>query len=231
MQRNNRIKRCKNGILHLIKIPVRHARSVERSALDALEQAGKLLQYKKPAEVVVFSATPESVIPELGIGAHALSQGDIVVNIDFARKDIRKIIQKELPSTLFHEYSHVVRGSVFKDPYATLFDALVTEGIASYLEKSVIKNNVPYIKLIRGENRFWLKAKKILRKKNYTWDTHREWFFGGGKLPRWIAYRLGYLIISSFMMNHRDTSMAKLTRMKAEDILLGSGYSKSQQAP
>ena len=220
----NKNTKCKRGNFHLIKIPGRYIRSIEKSALSALREARVLFQYEKPIEVVVFSSISAIVIPELGIGAHALSQGDIVVNIDFARKDIVKIIQRELPSTLFHEFSHVVRGSVIKDPYAILLDALITEGIASYIEKHIYKYAVPYIRHIKNEDQLWKKAQRILRKKNYTWNDHAEWFLGGGKLPRWIGYRLGYLMVLSYMKHYRNTSMADLTRMKASKILKGSGY-------
>ena len=213
---------CKGGTLHLIKIPERYTRSVEKSARLALKEASELFEYRKPVEVVIFSSMPEIVIPELGIGGHSLSQGDIVVDIDFIRKDIKKIIQKELPSTILHEVSHVVRGSIIKDPYATLLDSFVTEGIASYIEKHSYMNQVPYIKSIKNEEVLLKKAKKVFNKKNYTWKDHSEWFFGEGKLPRWIGYRLGYLIVSSYMGNNKDISVADLTRMKAIEILKGS---------
>src|SRR3989344_7575893 len=124
-------KLCKGGSLHLIKTPKNYVPQIARVTEKTLAEAGELFAYRKPVEIVIFSSIPDFVIPELGIGAHATIQGDVVVNIDFSRRDIKHIIQKELSPTLYHEFSHVVRASIYRDLYATLSESLITEGIAS----------------------------------------------------------------------------------------------------
>ena len=220
----NKNTKCKGGNLHLIKIPKRYIRSVERSALGAFKEVRVLFKYEKPVEIVVFSSIPGMVIPELGIIGHALGQGDIVIDIDFQRKDVAKIIQKELPNSLFHEFSHIVRGTITKIPGTTLLEDFIIEGIGSYIEKHICKNVPPYIKPIKNEELLFKKAKRAFQKKSYTWRDHVVWFYGQGTLPRWIGYRLGYLIVSGYMKNNKNTSMADLTRMKASEIFKKSGY-------
>jgi len=209
-------KQCKGGTLHLIKIPKKYKTQVSKGAEKALAGASELFVYRKAVETVVFSSTSEYVIPEVGVGAYTTRQGVIIVNVDFSRRDITKVIQKEFPSTLYHEFSHVVRASVYKKLYATLIESLITEGIASYVEKKVSRKRVPYIKPIRNERRFWFQLQKSMNRDTYD---HGEWFYGKKKLPRWIGYRLGYLIVNSFMEQQKNLSLAQLVRTKSFEIL------------
>lgn len=210
------LKQCKRGTLHLIKIPKKYRVQVAKTAERALAGASELFAHSKPVETVIFSSIPEFVIPEVGIGANATIQGDIIVNIDFSRHDIKRVIQKELPSALYHEFSHVVRASVHKKLYATLNESFITEGIASYIEKETFPKKIPYIEPIKNEGKYWLQAQKIMNKNFYD---HGEWFFGTKKLPRWIGYRLGYLIVNSFMECQKNLTLAQLVETKSRNVL------------
>lgn len=218
-------KQCKRGTLHLIKIPKKYKVQVAKTAERALARASEFFAYRKPVETVIFSSISWFVIPEVGIGAHAITQGDIVVNINFSRRDLKGVIQKELSPTLYHEFSHVVRASVHKNLYATLGESLITEGIASYIEKKVFRKKVPYIKPIKNERKYWLQAQKNMSQKDYD---HSEWFFGYGKLPRWIGYRLGYLLVDSFMKRQKNFSLSQLARTKSSEIFQASRPFKAQ---
>ena len=210
-----KLKQCKGGTLHLIGIPKKYRVQVAKTVEKALTEASEFFVYHKPVETVIFSSISEFVVPEVGIGAHAIIQGDIVININFSRRDIKKVIEKELPATLYHEFSHVVRASIYKNLYATLAESLITEGIASYIEKKVFQKKVPYIEPIKNEKKYWLLAQKNLHKKFYD---HREWFYGTKKLPRWIGYRLGYLIVDSFMKCQKNLTLAQLVRIKSHRV-------------
>ena len=199
----------------MIKTPKNYVPQIARVTEKTLAEAGELFAYRKPVEIVIFSSIPDFVIPELGIGAHATIQGDVVVNIDFSRRDIKHIIQKELSPTLYHEFSHVVRASIYRDLYATLSESLITEGIASYIERKIFRKKIPYIEPIKNERKYWLQARKNMKKKPYN---HSEWFFGYGKLPRWIGYRLGYLLVESFMKRQKNRTLAQLVRTKSNEI-------------
>ena len=208
-------QQCEGGMLHLIKIPRKYGVQVAKTAERALVQAGELFAYRKPVEVVVFSSYPEVVIPELGIAGKSIYEGDIVIDIDFSRKDIPHVINKELPSTLLHEFSHIVREATVG--YGkTLLGALISEGIGSYVENKLLRRTMPYTKPIRHELKYWQKAKRFLGKKTYN---HFEWFFGRGKLPRWIGYRLGYLLVDSFMQRQENLSLEQLVRIKSHEVL------------
>lgn len=204
-------------MLHLIKILKRHKVQVAQTAENALARASELFAYRKPVEVAVFSSHPDVVIPELGIGGRSIYRGDIVIDIDFSRKDIFHIINKELSSTIYHEFSHIVRDATVG--YGkTLSEVLVSEGIGSYVENKLYHTTMPYTKPIRHERKYWQRAKRLLGKKTYD---HLEWFFGRGKLPRWIGYRLGYLIVDSFMKQQKNLPLSQLVRTKSHEILRG----------
>ncbi len=200
----------------MIKIPKKYKVQVAKTAERALAGASELFMYRKPVETVIFSSIPEFVIPEVGIGANATIQGDIIVNINFSRHDIKRVIQKELSSALYHEFSHIVRANFHKKLYATLNESLITEGIASYIEKKIFQKKIPYIAPIKNERKYWLRAQKIMYEKTYD---HSEWFFGAKKLPRWIGYRLGYLIVNSFIEHQKNLTLAHLVRIKSQKLL------------
>ena len=160
------------------------------------------------------------VIPKLGIGGSAIGKSCIEIKIDFSRKDLRKIIEVELPSTIYHELAHLVR----EDSVGygkTLLDSFVSEGISCFVEKSILPNRkIPYIQKIKNEQKLWDKAKKLLEKTKYNYS---EWFFGSSKLPNWTGYRLGYLIVEGFTKS-KNISLAELSRLKSKDILKGNKF-------
>lgn len=55
-----------------------------------------------------------------------------------------------------------------------------------------------------------------------SYEDHGEWFYATKKLPRWIGYRLGYLLVEGYMKNNPKTSFAELVRLDAKKILKGS---------
>lgn len=137
----------------MVNIPKEYKRQVGITAERAFEKAGKLFAYKKAVEVAFLPNIPSMIIPELGIGGITTEQEGITVSIDFLRSDIKKIIRKQLPSTIYHELSHIVRG--WRD-VSTLLGWLVFEGIGSYVEKKLFKEKVLYVEPIQNEMRYWL---------------------------------------------------------------------------
>ena len=213
-------KNCEKGNIHLVGIPLQKRGAILGHSIKALDKARKLLKYEKRVDIVVIEAQDFFVIPKLGIGGSAIGKSCIEVKIDFSRKDLRKIVEVELPSTIYHELAHLVREDSIG--YGkTLLDSFVSEGISCFVEKSILPNRkIPYIQKIKDEKKLWNKAQKILDKTKYN---HSEWFFGSGKLPNWTGYRLGYLIVESYA-NKTKISLDKLTRTSSKNILKGSKF-------
>lgn len=208
-------KICEKGNIHLVGMLSKERSAVLARSIKALAKALKLLKYDKQIDVVVIEAQEFFVIPKLGIGGSAIGKSCIEIKIDFSRKDLRKIIDVELPATIYHELAHLVR----KDSFGygnTLLDSFVSEGVSCFVEKSILPNRkIPYIQKIKAEQKLWNKAKKLLGKTKYNYS---EWFFGSGKLPNWTGYRLGYLIVASSVKKD-SVPLAKLVRMSSKEIL------------
>lgn len=211
-------QRCKHGTLHLIKIPIKYEREVGIVAEKSFSEAGKLFAFQKPVEVTIFPKIPEIIIPEIGIGGRTTERRDIIIAIDFSRHNIENIIRTQLPSIIYHELSHVIR-SIHKNLNITLLESLVTEGIASYIEKGVFKRKVLYIEPIIGETKYWKIAQKNFENKKYSYKDYSEWFFGANKLPRWIGYRIGYLMIERYMQKNPKTSFTQLIHLDSKKII------------
>jgi hypothetical protein len=208
----------KIGNVHLIGVEKKYKTKIASQALKGLDDAAKVLKYNKPVELAIFDAEFWDVHPKMYMSAHARVYY-INIKICLYRKDIdiNYTLSTELPLTIQHEFSHVVRYNTVGYP-ETLLDAIIDEGIACYIEHSIKSDrDIPYIKENKNEKKLMLKAKKLFARKLSS-ELHNEWFFGTGKLPEWIGYRLGFLIVKNFMENNK-VSLDKLCRMNAKEIL------------
>jgi uncharacterized protein YjaZ len=48
--------------------------------------------------------------------------------------------------------------------------------------------------------------------------SHDEWFFGRGKKPRWIGYKLGSYIVRSAKERNAGLTALKMVEMKTNEI-------------
>jgi len=185
---------------------------------------GKLLGI--PYLTITVYPDPLKVIPETGDGGYTITDEWICIYVDPKNKkfSFKDIAEKNLPGAIFHEMNHVARfRSVgYGD---TLLEAIVSEGIASVFEKEQWKTIVPpWTKFDEKEIANLL---KIIRKRDKKKDKgyiHAEWFFGrGGKLPRWMGYKVGTYIVELVRKNFPEISWQKLTKMKAGEVIKKSG--------
>ncbi|MFY9462129.1 MAG: DUF2268 domain-containing putative Zn-dependent protease [Candidatus Sungiibacteriota bacterium] len=206
------------NLIYLIGVPKSFEKAIRNNILSTLKNIRRGLHYTKQINVVVFDAPKEMVIPEIGMTGSAIGKSGIQILIDFKRKFTIQKFTAELSSSVAHEAAHLVREDVL-EYNRSLLDAMVNEGVACYIEKVFFpRHNIPYIAAIKNEKNFIKKAHIEFYKKHY--DNSR-WFFGSEKFPRWIGYRIGFLIVSGCIQN-KKVSLAKLTRMKSVEILKGS---------
>lgn len=213
---------CNEGNIHLIGIPKEYQAKVSARAIEALDNAQHILKCNENVDVVIYGAESWEVPPQMPLYGFTVGKSNrIDFKIDFSRKNIDAIIDVELPMIMHHEASHVVRHNIIG--YSnTLLDYFVDEGIGCFVEQVMMpERKIPYIKKHADEQMYWRKAKKILVEK-ITWDNSRKWLTGRDKMPRWIGYRLGYLLIKEFM-DKNPVNLDILVRMKSKDILKRSG--------
>lgn len=213
---------CKKGNIHLIGVPKKYQAKVSVRAIEGLDYAERILKFNENIDVVIYGAESWEVPSKMPLYGFTVGKSNrIDFKIDFFRKNIDAIIDIELPMIMHHEASHAVRHNIIG--YSnTLLDYFVDEGIGCFVEQAMMpERKISYIQKHADEQMYWRKAKKIFVEK-ITWDDSREWMIGTGKYPRWIGYRLGYLLIKEFM-DKNPVDFDVLARMKSKDILKRSG--------
>lgn len=151
-------------------------------------------------DVVVTNRVYEFVIPEDGVGGRTYASDFILISIN---ED--KITENILAETLVHELCHAARWGKNDEWMNTLFDGMISEGIATYFESEFVKD--------KSEKQLFLKTvversdeenEKIHEElesqlKNERYDYQTIFFNGNDKLPRWSGYSLGYLTVKKYL--------------------------------
>ena len=151
-------------------------------------------------DVVVSANAYSIIIPEDGVGGQTFASNFIVSALDLKTMSILRF--KEM---LAHELGHAARWGKNDEWMNTLFDGMISEGIATYFGTEFAKNN--------SEKQFFTRAilersdeenERILNElrgnlddKNYDYNT--IFFTGNDKLPRWSGYSLGYYLVKKYL--------------------------------
>lgn len=166
---------------------------------------------------VVFYVNPEATIKETGIGGYTSVANTIFISLDPKHSKFREGIKKELPYQLAHEINHAIR---FRTPIPkeTLFEAIISEGLADHFAMEVIGRKNPPV----WSTALTAKQKKeFFKKASQEWNAsgydHNAWFYGSTikKIPRWTAYTLGYDLVAAYLQKHPKISASKLISAKA----------------
>jgi hypothetical protein len=92
----------------------------------------------------------------------------------------------------------------------TLAEALVSEGLADHFVADAFPDTPPQpwdnALAADQETALWRKAQSVLEVP--AGYNHRTWFFGGGDLPRWAGYTLGYRIAEAYLGDDFSASSA-----------------------
>lgn len=169
-------------------------------------------------DAVVYD-NPDSAIPEIGIGGYAPNRHLIWISIDPAFPNLAQSIEKELGRTLAHELHHALR---WKGPgYGkTLFEALITEGLADHFDMEV-SNDQPHIWDTVLSNEFIQKYLELAKKEFNNEDyKHSDWFFGSKErdIPKWTGYSLGFYLVREYLRKNPKEKASSLYSQKAADF-------------
>lgn len=157
-------------------------------------------------DVVLTANAYSLIIPEDGVGGYTYASNFIVSALDLKSMSIPRF--KEM---LVHELGHAARWGKNDEWINTLFDGMISEGIATYFGTEFAKNN--------SEKQFFTKAmlersdeenQRILNElrgnlddKHYDYNT--IFFTGNDKLPRWSGYSLGYYLVKKYLEKTHKT--------------------------
>ena len=126
-----------------------------------------------------------------------------------------------------HEYHHAVsmeKGS----GYYSLFDFVVFEGKGDTFAKILYPEvEVPWTKKLSDKQLEVAFAQLEESGDSSKFEIYYKWQDGDPSMniPKWANYRMGYLIMQSYLKNHEDVKVEEWTALDAEDILQESKYS------
>ena len=143
----------------------------------------------------------DALIPEDGVGGRTRTADFI----EFAVNQ-EKATENLISEMLVHELCHAARwGKNNEWMMTSLFDGIISEGIATYFEAEFIKN--------RNERTVFIQTilkrpdeenEKILdqvrdRLDSNEYDYNAIFFTGNNKLPRWSGYSLGFYLVKKYL--------------------------------
>ena len=170
---------------------------------------------------VTVYPSPDFVISEIGEGGYAVSGDWFQIYIDPTRseEELGRIINTEIPLTVYHELNHVARWNSVGYG-STLPEAMVTEGLASFFAaENWKKASSPWSKYSKAEIAGLIKIFQNRDKKSDNTYDHASWFYGAGSLPKWAGYKLGYYVIGLVRANNSTVGWKKLITLNAEEII------------
>ncbi len=194
--------------------------SIIRSAFDEA-----ILKIKEkivlPDVDVIVVDNPQSAIPESGVGGFANSLHLITLSINPNLPSLGKTLAFEICSTLAHELNHCIRMNVISSSYNTLFEALISEGLADNFDIEVNQTKPrPWSVALDDEKLIELKkrAEADFNNSNYN---HSDWFFGRDDLgiPKWAGYAIGFDIVKKHI-EKTGKKASELTTVKAEEFFV-----------
>jgi len=180
-----------------------------------------------PRAAINITADPRSVIPEVAVGGFTNpSNGEVSIWLDLRNRDrLLAAVNVWLPEAITHEIHHQRRLAHLAQPWSTLGDALVTEGMAVMFAREAYDSSPlqPWANALdrEQERRLWELAQPQLAKAN---REHERWFFGRGDLPRWAGYTLGARVVASYLRKHPGETVASLVAVSADRIIRESEY-------
>jgi len=140
----------------------------------------------------------------------------IVLNISKKYPKIR------LKGLVCHEMHHIKTDFCNYSKRRTLLDALLLEGLAVVFQAEQLKRTPRYARYNSKLLRKWL---PVLKKQNLLSKDYNyyEWFWGQGKKPKFLGYKLAKYLMDQIQKNHPDLTVMDLTKKSPKELLKLSG--------
>lgn len=151
-------------------------------------------------DLLVTNRLYDIIIPEDGVGGCTRTSDFI----EFAINE-EKATENLISEMVVHELCHAARWGKNDEWINSLFDGMISEGIATYLEAEFVKDREEktiFVKTILertdDENKKILEELRDQLNSNY-YDYDTIFFNGNDKLPRWSGYSLGYYLVKKYL--------------------------------
>lgn len=174
--------------------------TIEKAVKEAEQYAFPKLKIDWDIDLLVTNRLYDIIIPEDGVGGHTQTSDFIEFAIDE-----EKATENLISEMVAHELCHAGRWGKNDEWANSLFDGVVSEGIATYLEAEFIKDRTEktvFIKTIlersdEENEKILEKLRSQLDLNYYDYDT--IFFNGSNELPRWAGYSLGYYLVKKYL--------------------------------
>ncbi len=151
-------------------------------------------------DLLITNRLYDIIIPEDGVGGCTRTSDFIEFAIDE-----KKATENLISEMVAHELCHAARWGKNGEWTNTLFDSMISEGIATYFEAEFVKDReekTVFIKTILertdDENKKILEELRDQLDSNY-YNYDAIFFNGNDKLPRWSGYSLGYYLVKKYL--------------------------------
>lgn len=194
-----------------------HRATIEQVVAETFRQVNALMPIDEMRIVVIEDAA--QTIPELGIGGFNPGTDEVRLFMDPGSPFFSSSLENDLLPMLAHELHHANRRRAVGYG-ATLFEAMVSEGLADHFSIEVAGIDPP----------IWTAALSEVQEAEWreraaeTWADspydHGLWFFGiGGEVPRWAGYTIGFQIVQDYLAAHPGTRASALFNLEAAAFL------------
>ena len=157
-------------------------------------------------DILVTNRLYDIIIPEDGVGGRTRTSDFIEFAINEEKADENLISEMAV-----HELCHAARWGKNDEWIQSLFDGVINEGLATYLEAEFVKDRkektvfiTTILKRTDEEN------EKILRNlrdqlDSNCYDYETVFYNGNDNLPRWSGYSLGYYLVKKYLERANKT--------------------------
>lgn len=140
------------------------------------------------------------IIPEDSVGGQTITSDFI----EFALNE-KTATEWGITEMLIHELCHAARWGKNPERMETLFQGIINEGIATYLEAEYARHQKHQLFFIKSMiNRSDAENIKILSNlqdhlDDTSYDYPKIFSYGDHALPRWSGYSLGYYLVKQYL--------------------------------
>lgn len=174
--------------------------TIEKAVKEAEQYVFPKLKVNWDIDLLVTNRLYDILIPEDGVGGRTRNSDFI----EFAINE-EKATENLISEMLAHELCHAARWGKNDEWVNSLFDGIISEGVATFFEAEYAKDRTEktvFIKTILersdAENEKILEILRDQLDSNY-YDYDTIFFNGDDKIPRWSAYSLGYYLVKKYL--------------------------------
>lgn len=188
------------------KFTKKYKKRLETIIRDSARRAAGILGLEK--NVINFTVYP--------LKGHSTGSSQakewIILNV------LKNYPKSKLRGLVFHEMHHIKTDFCNYSKRKTFLEALFFEGLAIAFQAEQLKRTPKYAKYNSELLRKWL---PVLKKQDFSARDYNyyEWFWGQGKKPKFLGYKLAKYLMDQIQKNYPDLTIMNLTKKKAKDLL------------